>query len=193
MRRKKDEITEKSEIDKILIECTVGRLATIGKDGFPYITPLNYVYWQGSIYFHCARTGEKLDNISAHPKVCFEVDVPLAYLDTGFDPTHPPCEVSQLYKCVVIRGQGVVVDEQQEKVGALNALMASHENVAEFSGITEEMSAVKLCTVVAVRIKSITAKANIGQKKTEVQKENMRRYLTQRDMPGDNVAVSQIR
>ncbi len=193
MRRKKDEITDKLEIERILTECTVGRLATIGKDGYPYITPLNYVYWHGSIYFHCARTGEKLDNIAANSKICFEVDSPLAYIDTDFAPEEPPCEVSQLYKSVVIRGRGEVVDDQDEKVAALNCLMASHERVAEFCGITAETPAVKLCTVVAVRIESITAKANIGQKKTEAQKEKMREYLSKRDLPGDSEAVAQIK
>lgn len=192
MRRKQDEITDKNEIQKILKQCTVGRLATLGIDGFPYITPLNYVFWQGAIYFHSAPTGEKLDNIAAHPQVCFEVDTPLAYLDTGYDPAKPPCAVSQLYKCVIIRGRAEVIDDMEEKVAGLNALMASHEQVGEFKGITPESPAVGRCVVVAIRIDSLTAKVNLGQTKTAAEREKIRSYLKQRDLAGDKEAALQI-
>ena len=34
-----------------------------GEDGYAYGVPLNYVYVDNSIYFHCAKEGHKLDNI----------------------------------------------------------------------------------------------------------------------------------
>ena len=193
MRRKQSEITDKKEIDNILAKARVGRLATLGEDGFPYITPVNYVYWQESIYFHCSLKGEKLDNIRRHGKVCFEVDIPLAYLDTAYDRSMPVCGVSQYYQCVIIRGLAEIVEQAEEKVGVLNALMASHENVPQFTAITAEMPAVKLCTVVAVRIHSLSAKANLAQKKTAAEKEKIRAYLHQRDLPGDREAAALIR
>ncbi|MGB3211589.1 MAG: pyridoxamine 5'-phosphate oxidase family protein [Desulforhopalus sp.] len=193
MRRKQSEIKEKSKITDILAQGRVGRLATLGKDGYPYITPVNYVYWQGSIYFHCSLKGEKLDNIDRHRKVCFEVDIPLAYLDTGYDRSMPVCDVGQFYQCVIIRGHAEIVEQSDEKVQALNALMASHENVPQFSDITAETPAVKLCAVVAVRIDSLSAKANLAQKKSETEKEKIRAYLQQRGLPGDLEAAALIR
>ena len=50
---------------------TEGRLATCNKAGQPYITPLNYLYRDGNIYFHCKTTGRKLDNIAENDRVCF--------------------------------------------------------------------------------------------------------------------------
>ncbi len=58
MRRKHCEITERAVIDRILERATIGRLATVGADGYPYITPVNYVYLDGAIYFPCARVGD---------------------------------------------------------------------------------------------------------------------------------------
>jgi nitroimidazol reductase NimA-like FMN-containing flavoprotein (pyridoxamine 5'-phosphate oxidase superfamily) len=52
VRKKQLEITDKSEITKILETTRVGRLATLGEDGYPYITPVNYVYFQESVYIH---------------------------------------------------------------------------------------------------------------------------------------------
>jgi len=193
MRKKQFEITEQREITTILTTTRVGRLATLGQDGYPYITPVNYVYWQEAIYFHCSLKGEKLDNIRRHEKVCFEVDVPLAYLDTGYDTTMPVCDVGQYYQCVIIRGRAEIVEKSAEKVAALNALMACHENVPQFSAITADTPAVKACAVVAVRIDTLSAKANLAQKKTALEKEKIRTYLYRRDLPGDRVAAALIR
>jgi len=193
MRRKQCEITDKTTIDNILGRARVGRLATIGRDGYPYITPVNYVFWQETIFFHCSLRGEKLDNIRREARVCFEVDIPLAYLDTGYDRSMQACEVSQFYQSVIIRGRAEIVESSEEKVAALNALMASHENNPSFSAITIKTPAVNLCAVVAVRIDSLSAKANLAQKKSAPDREKIRSYLLQRDLPGDRQAADLIR
>ncbi len=116
-------------IDSLLGRCRIGRMATIGVDGYPYITPLNYVYLEGAVYFHCARTGEKLDNIAHDSRVCFEVDIPLAYLDLDYYGDIPEaCLVHQFYHCVIIRGKAEIVSDIDEKIRALNGLVASHES-----------------------------------------------------------------
>jgi nitroimidazol reductase NimA-like FMN-containing flavoprotein (pyridoxamine 5'-phosphate oxidase superfamily) len=186
MRRAFNEITDRDTIGDILGRTMIGRLATIGEDGYPYITAVNYVYFRGAIYFHCASSGEKLDNIGRDNRVCFAVDRPLAYLDTAFDKSLPACEVGQFYQSVVIRGRAEIVDELEEKVAALNALMAVHEGVADFSGIKGDSKAVKLCHVVAVRIESLSAKANLGQKKEVAERQRIADYLRRRGQPGDD-------
>lgn len=193
MRRKLEEINDRQAIEAILKSARIGRLATLGEDGYPYITPVNYVYRQEAVYFHCALRGEKLDNIGRHAKVCFEVDIPLAYLDTRYDTNMPACDVGQFYQCVVMRGRAEIVENIAEKVAALNALMASHEEVAEFSGITAETPAVARCAVVAVRVESLSAKANLAQKKSATEKEKIRAYLQERGLPGDAEAAKLIR
>lgn len=193
MRRKQCLVTDQEEITAILQRCLVGRMATIGSDGYPYITPVNYVYWRGSIYFHCARKGEKLDNILRNPKVCFEVDIPLAYLDTGFDTTAPACHVHQFYHSVIIRGVAELVEDIEEKVGALNALMASHEKRENYSAITAEAEGVAICAVVAVRVQSLSAKSDLAQKKDPAARNRIADYLEQRNLPGDQEAATRIR
>ena len=185
MRRKFNEITSRNAIDEILGKTLIGRLATVGEDGYPYITPVNYVYFRGAVYFHCAKSGEKLDNIGRENRVCFAVDRPLAYLDTGYDSQMPPCDVGQFYQSVVIRGRAEIVVDLEEKLAALNALMATHEGVAGYAGITGESKAVGLCHVVAIRIDSITGKANLGQKKPAAERARIADYLRGRGGAGD--------
>ncbi len=127
MRRKHSEITDPEKIKNTLSSANIGRLATNGADGYPYITPVNFIFYQGNIYFHCAPEGEKLDNIARDPKVCFQVDIPLAYLDSGLAPGRTVSGLHQLYHCVIIRGEAKIVPNGPLKVDALNELVAKHE------------------------------------------------------------------
>ena len=53
--RRKDRMISEEECLKALEEAEYGSLATISEDGTPYITPLNFVYTDGALYFHCAK------------------------------------------------------------------------------------------------------------------------------------------
>ncbi len=192
MRRSQCQINEKMDMEEILGRCRIGRLATLGSDGYPYITPLNYVYWQEAVYFHCAHKGEKMTNILTDPRVCFEVDIPLAYKGTDFDPQGSVCQVHQFYQSVVIRGRAEVVGDIPEKVGALNALMGSHEGIVGFSRVTADLPEVAACAVVAVRVESMSGKSDLAQKKSEEDKEKIRVYLQKRNLPGDVEAARLI-
>jgi len=193
MRRSQCEIKDKEKIGEILRRCRIGRLATVGADGYPYITPLNFVYRQWAIYFHCAHQGEKLHNIARDPRVCFEVDIPLAYKGTDCAPEAPACSVSQFYHSVVIRGRAEVVTAVEEKVAVLNALMAVHEGVAGFSRITAADPAVAACQVVAVHIERMSGKSGLAQNKSDADKATIRAYLEQRGLPGDLEAARLMR
>ncbi len=190
MRRKQCEIKDRTVIDTILKRATIGRMATIGNDGFPYITPVNYVYWNGSIYFHCAHKGEKIDNIKRDDRVCFEVDIPLAYLGMDYDQKRPTCNVHQFYHCVIIKGRAEKVEEIDEKVGALNALMDSHENESDFEPVTSKTKPVHLCSVIAIRVESISGKSDLAQSKKQEEKQRVAHYLRERNLPGDREAAT---
>lgn len=56
---------------RILKEQPRGVLAVHGEDGYPYAFPMDYVYADGKIYFHCAREGHKIDAIRADDRVSF--------------------------------------------------------------------------------------------------------------------------
>jgi hypothetical protein len=167
MLRKQCEIKDPEKIKAILAAATIGRLATTDVGGYPYITPVNFVYYQGNIYFHCAPKGEKLDNIKRNAKVCFEVDIPLAYLDAGFTVDRSPCKLHQFYHCVVIRGNAGIVPDGQLKLNALNALVAKHEKGKKFKAVHADMADYKACRVVEIKPDKMTAKSELAQGKPE--------------------------
>jgi nitroimidazol reductase NimA-like FMN-containing flavoprotein (pyridoxamine 5'-phosphate oxidase superfamily) len=189
MRRKHSEITETQEIHRILSSARIGRLATNGKDGYPYITPVNFVHLKQNIYFHCSLEGEKLGNIARDPRVCFEVDVPLAYLGMDFDRKRPVCHIHQFYQCVIIRGIAADVQDDSLKIQALNALIRKHEGSTEFEPVEKDMPGYKSCKVVEIRPVSTTAKANLAQKKTQDERRSIAEYLGKRNHPGDRETV----
>ena len=90
MRRAKCEIIDQKEMIEILKGTSIGRLATLDSEGYPYITPVNFVYYQDCVYFHSGTKGEKIDNLARNPRVCFEVDLPWPIWGSSSTPKRTP-------------------------------------------------------------------------------------------------------
>lgn len=185
MRRAKCEITDEREIKRILNTATVGRIATIGSDGYPYVTPVNFVFHEGAVFFHSALAGEKLDNIARDSRVCFEVDIPLAYLEVRFNPEKNPCRAHQFYHSVVIRGKARIIENAELKTQVLNALVGKHEENREFQPVTENSSGYNRCCVIEVKPERMTAKSDLGQGKSQEYRRLIAERLAKRGSPVD--------
>ncbi len=185
MRRAHCEIKDREEMRRILDSANVGRMATVDGQGYPYITPVNFVFHKDRVYFHCAPQGEKLENLIRDPKVCFEVDIPLAYLEVGFNPEKNPCRVHQLYECVIIRGKARVVPDGELKTDALNALVAKHEGNRDFEPISPDMPAYRGCLVVEIDPENMTGKRDLIQNKPDEHRRMVAEHLGRRGLPGD--------
>ena len=192
MKRKSCEVTDPEAIEKILSKATIGRMATTDLEGYPYITPINFVFYQGNIYFHCALTGEKLDNITRNAKVGFQVDIPLAYLDSQFSNDGSPCKLHQFYHCVIIRGTARVVDETQLKIDALNALVEKHETGRSLKKVHEGMPDYKTCAVVEIHPERISAKSDLAQGKPENVRAELAEYFKKRNWPKDLETIKEM-
>ena len=77
MRRIAQQISQE-ECAEILGRASSGVLGLHGDDGYPYTVPLSFVYEPGgdglgTIGFHCAKTGHKIDAIRRNEKVSFTV------------------------------------------------------------------------------------------------------------------------
>ena len=60
---------------QLLEQSRRGVLAVNGDDGYPFAIPVNYFYdrAQEKIWFHGAKTGQKVDALKRSDKVCFTV------------------------------------------------------------------------------------------------------------------------
>jgi len=143
-----------SEAFAYLAARTEGRLATCGADGQPYITPLNYIFHRGSIYFHCAPKGHKLDNIAANNRVCFEVSQSDKLVFT-----EKACGCSTRYTSVVVFGKAHIVNDEEEMTDVLNTLTARFAAGRPFAAVDAAM--LKGCVVVAISVDKVTGKKNV--------------------------------
>jgi nitroimidazol reductase NimA-like FMN-containing flavoprotein (pyridoxamine 5'-phosphate oxidase superfamily) len=135
MRVSKKEIKDPDVITGLLSQCHVGRLGTIGRDGYPMIKPLNFVYHAEKVYFHSAQEGEKMEHIRGDNRVCFEIDLPMAYVKS----LSVPCKADYLYRSVIIKGRAHIVGDKSERLLALKYLMTNtslKEAMADFPKIS---------------------------------------------------------
>lgn len=116
MRRTKQQIPH-DECEKVLLECTNGVLAVHGDDGYPYAVPLSYVYADGKIIVHCAKSGHKLDAIRKDPKVSFCVVAQDDVVQETF---------STDYLSVIVFGTARILEDDEEKKSAIRLLAAKY-------------------------------------------------------------------
>jgi len=135
----------------LLLRASEGRLATCENEQ-PYITPVNFVYDDYSIFIHTGFKGRKLDNIKCNPNVCFEVSEPGKII-----PAEKACKFSFNYVSVLVFGKAFTVDNAEEKLAAINLLMVKYASDAtSFEDLTSrDVSGVN---VVQIKISEITGK-----------------------------------
>ena len=103
MRRFKQQIS-REECVRILEQQPRGVLSVLGDDDYPYGVPLDHWYCgeNGKLYFHCAKTGHKLDAVRKHDKASYCV------LDEGF---RKEGEWALNFRSVIVFGRIRLVDE----------------------------------------------------------------------------------
>lgn len=120
--RRKQQMDEKS-MELLLGRAAVGRFSTINRDGYPYTIAMHFIYADGNIYFHCAKEGEKLENIAANPKVCFEVDE-MKVIHIGDE--NLPCNISTGYESVLVFGEASVLRDTGKKREVLGKILQKY-------------------------------------------------------------------
>jgi hypothetical protein len=156
MRQAKKEIRQKEVIINLLNTCHVGRLGTIGGDGYPVIKPLNFAYHGGKIFFHSAQEGEKIENINRDNRVCFETDLPIALVKSR----RSPCRAHYLYQSVIIRGRAFIVRDGAERVVALRHLMKKYQPEGGYGEFPEDK--LGLTEVIRIDIEEMAGKEDLG-------------------------------
>ena len=157
MRKANKEIKDISLIVQLLKTCHVGRLGTIGRNGYPMVKPLNFSYHVGKIYFHTALAGEKIDDIKRDNRVCFEVDQPIAFVRAD----KQPCEAEYLYRSVIIKGRASLVEDHEERTLAFKSLMDKYQPEGGYGEYLNEKLA--MTGIVRIDVAEISGKEDLGK------------------------------
>lgn len=112
MRRKKQLLSADESIE-ILTNATSGVLALSGDNDYPYAVPLSYVYDDGKIYFHSAKSGHKLDALKRNNKASFCVIAQDEIV---------PEEYTTYFRSVIVFGTIHIIEDDKEKYDAIEKL-----------------------------------------------------------------------
>lgn len=146
--RRINQLLDPSEVTAVLGRCTNGVLACLGDAGYPYAVPLNFVYHNEKLYFHCAKAGHKLEAIIKEPKVSFAV----IDEDTIFS-----SEYTSYFRSVIAFGKARIV-EGDEWFDAFKALVEKYSGDQPEAAKISEIEACKRSHIIAIDIEHMTGK-----------------------------------
>lgn len=126
-----------------------GVLSTVNREDIPYGVPVNYVYFNQRIYFHCAKnTGLKLENIGNNANVCFTVVGKTELL---------PAKFSTKYESAILFGKARILAENEKNEPLLKLIEKYSPDFIEAGRKYVEKSASQT-DIVEISIESITGK-----------------------------------
>jgi nitroimidazol reductase NimA-like FMN-containing flavoprotein (pyridoxamine 5'-phosphate oxidase superfamily) len=148
--RRKDRAMPEEQARALLEKGIWGTLATQGEGDWPCAVPLSYVVMDNTIYFHCARSGQKSDNMRLNPKVSFCV--------VGENKPVFEGDFTTNYESVVVYGIACEVTEQEEKTESLLALCQKYLPVYMDKADASIAVSIKATAVWGIEIQHITGK-----------------------------------
>ena len=174
-------IKSKNKIIEFLNQESTGRIASIDNNGYPQIIPMNFVFLKDTIYMHSHVKGEKIDNIKNNSKVGFEVDKNLEFLPSYFSDPDDASLADTFYISVIIKGEAKVVEDNDEKVLALNGLMQKYQPEGKYLPMTADMPVLDHTAVIKVTPKEMNGKYKIGQNMSEREKIDIANKILERN------------
>jgi len=175
------EIKSQQKIVEFLNKEQTGRICSIDENGYPQIIPMNFVWTNNSIYVHSHTRGEKLENIKRNPKVGFEVDRSLEFLPSYFEDPQDASLADTLYISVVIKGDGIIVNEKKEKTLALNALLKKYQPEGRYEPINEHMEVLDEVAIIKIIPKTMRGKYKIGQNLSKENRIKLAKQILERN------------
>lgn len=148
MRRKDREMSREFALSTV-DACEYAVLSMTLADGTPYGVPLSIVRDGETVYFHCARSGAKLDALRLHPAVS------LACVGSSARATD---DFTTAFESAIVFGTAAEVLDDAEKICALRLLCEHHTptNMAAFDETIR--SSLKATGVWKISICEITGK-----------------------------------
>lgn len=152
MRRFKQALTE-NECIEIFNNNTNGVLALSGDEGYPYAVPLSYVYCDGSIYFHSASEGHKIDSIKRNGKASFCVVAEDNIVSEKF---------TTYFKSVIAFGRVELIEDEKEKINALMLLAKKYSPEESRESTKKEIDgSLKRVKILKLNIEHLSGKCAI--------------------------------
>lgn len=148
MRRPEQEITDPQEIEKIILQSKVCKLA-LCHNNQPYIVPLCFGFKDSALYFHSSPQGKKIEMLQKNPNVCFEFEILTQVIKS-----RQACRWGIKYKSVIGYGQAHLITDSAMKREGFDIIMRQYSDET-FEYDDQGLNA---AAVIRVDIESATAK-----------------------------------
>lgn len=196
----RSKIKSKEKMIEFLQKEHIGRIATIDKNGFPFVAPMNFLFYNDMVYIHGFPRGEKYDNIKLNAKCGFEVDRELAFLPSYFfDPPTDASLTDTLYVSIIVKGHAEFVTDNDEKSLVLNKLIEKYQTEGGYESLNPQMATIRGVGLIKIKPETITGKYKLGKYWDEKDKiriatrimeravNNPKRVLELLNIPGLNI------
>lgn len=112
----------------VFSQCEYATIATISPDGTPYATPISPVIMDGSLYFHSATYGQRVDYLKERPKVS---------VSAVGETTLLPEDYTTAYQSAHLQGDCLLVADDQEKIAVLRLICQKYapSHMAQFDAV----------------------------------------------------------
>jgi nitroimidazol reductase NimA-like FMN-containing flavoprotein (pyridoxamine 5'-phosphate oxidase superfamily) len=195
MRRKEFEVKEKSLIEEVFRTADIGYLAFHGLDGWPRITPVNFVY-DGRILWHGAIAGERRDCLQKNPRATFSAVSLMGFLPSYLLSEENATAATFTFKAAQARGRCRLIEDPEEKCSVLNQLMAKYQPEGKFRAISPEeplyRKVLQATGVYALAVESLSGKFKFAQNKSEADRQAIAARLKERGSPTDLMIAEEI-
>lgn len=117
IRYAKRHCTDKGKIEDFLSKAKTGFLGlTSGNQ--PYVIPLNFVWWERTIYFHGAAEGRKIEIMKENNHCCFTISEEYGTLVSPI-----PAHTDTAYMSAVLFGKVELVTDVEEATDAMQKML----------------------------------------------------------------------
>lgn len=196
MRRKEFEVKERQLIEEVLNKAPAGYLAFNGADGWPRITPLNFVYEDGWIYWHGAVAGERFNCLREDPRAVFAAVLFPLYLPSYFAAEENATAATSTFKSVIVRGLVNSFIDPDEKCQVLNKLMAKYQPEGRYRKITANdpfyAKILPVTGVYGLRVEEMVGKFKFAQNKSVEDRRKIVAKLKERGTAVDLVVAEEV-
>ena len=153
IRRSERAVSDEREIEAILARCRYAIIA-LAVDNEPYVVTLTYGYdpTDKTLYFHCAKEGQKIDFIRKNPEAC------LTIIDEFGDTR--TCD--HAYRSLVIRGSFELIGESEETDRAIRLMIGQierHDPQKFTAKLVPGRKSYDNLQILKLRIREVTGKA----------------------------------
>jgi nitroimidazol reductase NimA-like FMN-containing flavoprotein (pyridoxamine 5'-phosphate oxidase superfamily) len=195
MRRNEFEVQERELLEEVLKKAEVGYLAFNGADGWPRITPLNFVF-DGRVLWHGAVAGERGESLRLDSRATFTAVSVQTYIPSHFTAEENAAAATVAFQSVQVRGRCGTIGDPEERCAVLNRLMHKYQPEGRYKKISPAdplyRKVLSSTGVYALVPEGITGKFKLLQNKSEGDRRKIAAKLEERGAPADSTMAKEI-